>query len=137
MKKIMIISGSVLVLIVLSHIGYFMYHTTGSGCDSAEKEEIQSKIETVLKIKYGWASKKKLEDLTTEGFQENLDPWSFYEGLRFYAIDKDFMESWHEERPGVVTVAVAVYVPDIIIPVFTLTKQPNGEYLISDVSYDI
>lgn len=85
-----------------------MCHTTGNDCDSTEREEIQSKIENVLKIKYGWASKKKLKGLTTEGFRENLDPWNFYEGLRFYAIDKDFMGSWHEERPGVVTVAAYV-----------------------------
>lgn len=137
MRKIAIIGSGVLIAIVLLHIGYFMYVTTGDDCNSAEKDEVRRTIETVLKIKYGWASKNRLEELTTEGFQENLDPWSFYEGLRFYAIDKDFMESWHEERPGVVTVAVAVYAPDILIPIFTLTKQPNGQYLISDVSYDI
>ena len=128
--------GALLITVVL-RIGYFWYASTGNPCNSMEKTEIQNKIETIIRIKYGWDTKKKISGLTTKKFQENMDPWSFYEGIRFYAIDKNFMETYREKDIDCVQVDVNVYAPDITVLIITLTKTQKGEFLISNIEYDI
>lgn len=127
-----VIVGVILLLMIA-----FQFFTTGSAVGGREEQEIQSTVEQALRIKYGWKNKVAIQDITTQEFQEQIADSDFYEGFKFYTIERDFMKSYRKESGNVVTVSVTVYAPDIIIPIFTLEKMKDGRFLIVDVEYDI
>lgn len=131
-KMFCVIVGVILLLMIA-----FQFFTTGSAVGGREEQEIQSTVEQALRIKYGWKNKVAIQDITTQEFQEQIADSDFYEGFKFYTIERDFMKSYRKESGNVVTVSVTVYAPDIIIPIFTLEKMKDGRFLIVDVEYDI
>ena len=137
MKKKIIVFGVLFVIVFTMIVCVFIYYTTGNECKTDEKNIIRTTIEKALRIKYGWTSKEKIKDISTKEFQENLDKESFYNGFTLYVIDKNFMESYYQENENTIVISVVVYKPDIFIPIFTLTKTKDGQYLISNVEYDI
>lgn len=131
-KMFCVIVGVILLLMIA-----FQFFTTGSAVGGREEQEIQSTVEQALRIKYGWKNKVAIQDIITQEFQEQIADSDFYEGFKFYTIERDFMKSYRKESGNVVTVSVMVYAPDIIIPIFTLEKMKDGRFLIVDVEYDI
>lgn len=125
-------------VIITSALCFFFYSTTGNKGDTDEKNSIKNTIEKVLRIKYGWANKEGLKDISTKEFQENLDEESFYKGLDFYQINRDFMKSYEEIDPNTVIVDCRIdfFFKEGYIPIITLTKTLDGVYLISDIQYD-
>lgn len=137
MTKKFILIFSVLIAIVIILVCVFVFSTTGNKSNTDDKNAIKETVETALRIRYGWVSKEKIKDIATENCQKSLKADGFYEGLTFYTINKQFMDSYHEEGPNTVSVSVEVYDPDIAFVIFTLTKTQDGKYIITDFGCDI
>lgn len=98
---------------------------------------VEDIVVQMLKIQYGWKSKKFLNEITTEEFRLNMDD-SFYQGRQFYVINNDFKQSfeWIDENK----VEVVVFIEDYggaYIQIFTLKKNTEGQFLISKIECDI
>lgn len=100
-------------------------------------DSIEDIVVQMLKIQYGWKSKKFLNEITTEDFRLNMGE-AFYQGGLFYLINNDLKQSfeWIDEN----TVEVVAFIEDYYgayIQIFTLKKTTEGQYLISKIECDI
>lgn len=115
---------------------FIYYSTTGAKCITDEENDIRVTVEKILKIKYGWKSKQHLKELTTDEFRNNLDEKSFYEGFKYYKLDRNFMEGFKKIDDETVKVYASLYDIDFSLPVITLVRSESGKYLVSDIEYD-
>lgn len=88
----------------------------------------------VVRIQYGWGFSSQLEELCTDEFINNSELEDIYKGRKLYSIDDPMIIN---DYGDIIKVSVHVYCPDIIIHNYTLIKKDTGDYLISDIEYDI
>lgn len=137
MKKRIVI---ILISLIVVCFGLFQFFTTGlSVLVSPEEKSIKTKIETFLRAQHGWASKKKLEKIVTPDFQNNTRDFTnlYSDGLKFYTIEKFFMNSRREIDSETIEIHVKIYNPDIKYAYFTLKKSESGEYLIENIEFGV
>lgn len=95
---------------------------------------VEEKIQTAIRIQYGWGFPGTLNNLCTEEFLNSAEESELYLGRKIYSLDEDMSVNYLGDK---VKVSVNVYCPDIVIHKYTLTKSDDGEYLICDIEYDI
>lgn len=135
---LILIFSSVVLLVLLEYWNVWRYFNgdnfLGSGNSSIEQIIVKS-----IKIQYREGDKKNLDRIFTPDFIKKIDsnPY-FYKKKLFYIINNDFMDSFRNLNRDYATVSVRVEdLSGSYIQIIMLTRDANGNYLISEIEFDI
>lgn len=104
----------------------------------AERGTIEHTVKTAIRIQYGWGSINKLKTLCTDSMANRSDLRNFRVAFKPYFIDEhEGFSYYNDSTKSSITLSVHVYSPDLRIHVFSLSKEDDGIYRISNIEHDI